>query len=69
MLPKLEAGETLSTLISYVMIVAVTVALIIFGIRIERHLLAIDCNKGSHIEIDGEWYRCEKEEIEFRTRS
>lgn len=67
MLPKLKFSETVDTLASYVMIVAVVIALVVFGMRVERHLIGLDCENKSAFEIEQEVYYCEpyEHEIDF----
>jgi len=60
MLPPLKFQCTIETLLSYIIVVAFVCALIVFGMRTERHLIGTDCKKGSVISIEGERYLCQK---------
>ena len=62
MLPRLKFSETVSTLLSYVIVVAITAALIVFGMRVERHLIKLDCDNDNHMIVERTEYICYKEQ-------
>lgn len=58
LLPKLDFTETVNTLLSYMVVVGLTLVLVIFGMRLERHLVSRDCDSHSEIVIEGKHYIC-----------
>lgn len=60
LLPKLDFTETVNTLLSYMVVVGLTLVVVIFGMRLERQLIARDCENNSEIVIEEKHYICHR---------
>lgn len=58
LLPKLDFAETVNTLLSYLVIVGLSLTVVIVGMRIERHIIAEKCHDGATVVLEGQPYQC-----------
>jgi hypothetical protein len=59
---NLDFFETINTILSYITIGCVLVVIVVFGMRLERHIIGSRCVNQGEIIIEGELYRCYKAE-------
>lgn len=62
LLPKLDFSETVNTLLSYLVVVSLSLTVVIFGMRLERHIMGNQCQNRSELIIEGQVYECSKKD-------